>query len=108
MGDAGEIPASTTGQSPVIETYFGYRIYKNNDGYKRIVINSKEGTYNYAIHRLEWEFHHGEIPKGFEIHHKDHNRGNNDIDNLECVTPKQHRRLHPEFTPRDRRQLKLL
>jgi hypothetical protein len=45
-------------------------------------------------HRIEWEKHHGEIPNGMQIHHKDGNKLNNHIDNLQLVDPLTHRRLH--------------
>ena len=37
------------------------------------------------LHRVVWEFHNGEIPKGCHIHHKDGDRSNNQIGNLECL-----------------------
>jgi hypothetical protein len=36
-----------------------------------------------------WETFVGEIPKGQEIHHKDHNKLNNSLDNLELVTHRE-------------------
>ena len=42
------------------------------------------------LHREIWESHWGKIPKGFHIHHKDNNPLNNDIKNLQLVTPKEH------------------
>lgn len=42
------------------------------------------------LHRDVWEHHNGPIPNGFHIHHVDGDTSNNAIDNLECVTPKQH------------------
>jgi hypothetical protein len=46
------------------------------------------------LHRWVWEQHYGEIPKGFEIHHKDEDTGNNSIDNLDCVSREEHNQLH--------------
>lgn len=46
------------------------------------------------LHRHVWAFHHGDIPAGFDIHHRDHNRTNNDISNLECLSKDAHTRLH--------------
>lgn len=43
----------------------------------------------YRIHRLVWEKFVGTIPKGYEIHHRDHNCGNNVLWNLDCVTHQQ-------------------
>lgn len=42
------------------------------------------------LHRCVWEYHFGEIPKGYHIHHKDGDRSNNDISNLELVESFDH------------------
>jgi hypothetical protein len=48
------------------------------------------------LHRDIWEFHHGQIPEGCEIHHIDFNSLNNDISNLECLTEEEHDIKHAE------------
>jgi hypothetical protein len=45
-------------------------------------------------HRLVWEQARGPIPKGYEIHHIDENRSNNDLSNLECLSHREHRNRH--------------
>jgi hypothetical protein len=45
-------------------------------------------------HNVIWEMHHGPIPAGMQIHHIDFNKTNNVIENLQCVTPLEHKRLH--------------
>lgn len=50
-------------------------------------------------YRKIWEECFGEIPKDefgrtFEIHHKDGNRANNNIDNLMCLSIKEHYDIH--------------
>lgn len=47
------------------------------------------------LHRAMWEFHHGPIPDGHQIHHINHNPLDNRIENLSCMTVTEHRRLHP-------------
>ncbi len=42
------------------------------------------------LHRYLWEKHNGPIPKGWHIHHKDGNYLNNNLSNLELVSPKEH------------------
>lgn len=37
------------------------------------------------------------LAAGVEVHHRDEGRGNNSIDNLECMTPAEHRRHHAEL-----------
>jgi len=46
------------------------------------------------LHRVVWYYHNGTIPDGYHIHHKDHDRLNNQITNLECVPKEQHLREH--------------
>lgn len=56
-------------------------------------------TIRKRIHRYVWEFYNGEIPKGYEIHHIDYDKSNNDISNLQMLTKKAHMELHgAEFT----------
>jgi len=43
-------------------------------------------------HRWIWEKENGPIPEGFDIHHKDANRQNNRIDNLELIDHRDHTR----------------
>jgi hypothetical protein len=62
-------------------------------------INGYLGQYNKVLkrieyeHRLIWEKHFGPIPAGFHIHHKDGNKQNNDINNLEMINGKEHNRM---------------
>lgn len=46
--------------------------------------------------RVVWRQYYGPIPKGYHIHHKDFNPGNDAIDNLECLSPGEHRSRHPQ------------
>lgn len=60
-----------------------YRIDRPGSvGYHRIPI---VGGCVYA-HRVVWVLNHGPIPDGMEINHKDGNKSNNAIENLELVT----------------------
>lgn len=44
------------------------------------------------MHRYVWEYHNGKIPKGHDLHHKDHNKTNNKIENLELYSKAEHAR----------------
>lgn len=59
-------------------------------GYMRRSYNGK----NRMEHVVVWESHFGKIPEGYQIHHKDGNKLNNDIENLQLVTPLEHKRIH--------------
>ncbi len=51
-------------------------------------------THRKRLHRAVWEFHNGVIPDGYHIHHKDNNRLNNSIDNLDCIEGLRHWTFH--------------
>lgn len=42
------------------------------------------------LHRMVYIHYNGEIPQGYHIHHKDGNKANNDISNLECLPMSKH------------------
>lgn len=44
------------------------------------------------MHRYVWEFYKSKIPAGYDIHHIDHNKENNKIENLELYTKAEHSR----------------
>lgn len=46
------------------------------------------------LHRYVWEKYNGKIPKGYDIHHIDHNKDNNEINNLELISSRTHKKLH--------------
>ena len=72
------------------ETEFGLAIV-NHNGYIQVV----SGEYrNKFIHRLIWEKHNGKIPNRYQIHHIDGNKLNNNISNLQLITPEEHTRHH--------------
>lgn len=62
----------------------------SKNGYRVITINGKR-VYE---HRLVWEKYYGEIPKGYHIHHKNGNKLDNSINNLELLSKQEHIRKH--------------
>lgn len=65
----------------------------NNNGYLEIN-QSLKGNTGKKLHRLIYEHVKGKIPQGYEIHHKDGDKLNNSIENLEALTPYEHRQRH--------------
>lgn len=53
------------------------------------------------LHRVVWEYYNCEIPKGYHVHHIDHNKGNNDISNLRLLTAEQHITVHKDELTED-------
>lgn len=67
-----------------------FRKDKKTGYYLSGVINGKRKR----LHRYVWEQINGEIPKGYDIHHIDHNKDNNDISNLELLASIRHKQVH--------------
>jgi uncharacterized OB-fold protein len=72
---------------PQIIEYDGMNFYKCADGY---YCNGK----SQRLHRYKWEKEVGPIPAGCHIHHKDHDKDNNDLENYELLDGKEHLSHH--------------
>lgn len=55
------------------------------------------------LHADVWVANHGSIPHGMQVHHRDGNRENNSVDNLELASASDHGRKHGfagnQYTP---------
>ena len=59
-------------------------------GYKQVDVCNDEGIKKHMrVHRLVYMAHIGAIPEGMQINHKDENKANNCIGNLELMTNKE-------------------
>lgn len=59
------------------------------NGYYMTSAQYEKKMYYFMEHRVVWVWHNGAIPEGLVINHKDYNRANNDIANLELMTQKE-------------------
>lgn len=69
-----------------------YKEYRGDDpnGKKYVTFGSKD-----YLHRMIWEYYNNkDIPEGYVVHHKDFDRLNNDINNLELMSSTEHKSLH--------------
>jgi hypothetical protein len=75
------------GRKPHTWKPVGY-IRTTTDGYREIKISDTGITRRdyVGLHRLEWEKHHGPVPKGHVVIFKDGNKQNTHISNLECLS----------------------
>ena len=72
---------------------FNFRLYPTEKYFKGWCVIDGKKTKTTA-HRYVWQKHNGKIEKGIQIHHKDEDKSNNSIGNLEKLTAKQHSRKH--------------
>jgi hypothetical protein len=73
---------------------------KSRNGYMMIDIQRNRRHLKYSVHRVVWEAHRGKIPSGMDINHRDGDKTNNRLDNLELMTRSEnmlhfHRRVRP-------------
>lgn len=74
----------------------GYSYGNKTSGYYQFCL-CKPGIKKYiGAHCLVYETFIGPIPDGYHVHHKDHNPQNNNVDNLELLTIKEHCDRHKE------------
>jgi hypothetical protein len=60
-------------------------------GYRRITCKDRKQRFEHVI---VWESHHGPIPEGMELHHRNGNKLDNRLENLMLVTRLEHKRIH--------------
>lgn len=71
------------------QTIDGYKFSLRNTGYYARAYGDRM-----LAHRFVWGKHNGVIPPNYDIHHKDHDKSNNDISNLEMHTKEAHARKY--------------
>ena len=59
------------------------------NGYYTVRKRYNKIDYCFMEHRVIWYFHYGEFDESLVINHKDFDRANNDINNLELITQKE-------------------
>jgi endogenous inhibitor of DNA gyrase (YacG/DUF329 family) len=73
--------------------YDGIRFYRDKKGYWLSKKASRTAS-PVRLHIYVWEKYNGKVPKGYHVHHIDHNPDNNEIENLELVEKTEHLKYH--------------
>ena len=74
-----------TGKIMNIETKHEMVEQQHHSGYMRL-------SFGYSSHRFIWECNNDVIPKGYEIDHINHDKEDNRLSNLRCVSVSQNRK----------------
>ena len=78
----------------VLHTKFGTAKTSSTRDYY-VISSGKEGNYTKLLHRLIWEDFYGcKIPDGYIIHHKNGNKTDNCILNLQLMRSTDHKSMH--------------
>jgi len=72
--------------------YKGQRFYIQSNG--RYFQSGRHNDAERLLHRRVWLDSHGEIPKGFQVHHRNGNWRDNSLENLELVEAGAHSSAH--------------
>lgn len=87
--------------------YFNGKKYTKDDNTGYYLSSARKGKTGTRIHRDVWEFYNCKIPKGYHVHHIDHDKGNNDISNLQLLEAREHYKLHgAELTEEQRERMR--
>jgi hypothetical protein len=62
-------------------------------GYYRSLMRHSDRDY---LHRDVWRHRYGNIPHGWEVHHKVEDKGTINPDDLECIPAREHSARHTE------------
>lgn len=66
-------------------------------GYVRL----RRGGRKRMEHDLVWEAAHGPIPAGYQVHHRNENKSDNRLENLQLLSAVDHKRVHSGCELRD-------
>lgn len=96
LNELGEVKyENSLGESKILTIGDGLWVSKDGDILDDDAINEiKILGISQHIYRLVYTCFGGIIPKYYQIHHIDYDRNNNNIDNLLCITDKEHRAIH--------------
>lgn len=66
----------------------------NSNGYKQVVLRNNNGKFVKGVHQVVAMSFLDDYFDGCVVHHKDENKHNNNVSNLECLTVNDHARYH--------------
>lgn len=67
------------------QTFDGLKFSLRNNGYLARTDGDRE-----LMHRYVWRFYNGEIPSNHDIHHRNENKLDNRLENLELISKAEH------------------
>lgn len=81
----------------------GKRWHRYGGGYYERTDKSARPKRTLRLHRAVWEHHNGPPPTGWHVHHRNEDKGDNRIENLDCMPNSTHVVGHNHFGTSGRR-----
>ena len=81
---------------PRPRTKGGYNYGGKSNKYLKFSLSKEGKVKSILAHRLVYEVFIGQIPDGYDVHHKNHNPKDNRVENLELIELHKHRKNHYE------------
>lgn len=72
------------------DQFEGFAVWLDRKGYPCIWLQNR----SVKVHIFVWERANGPKPQGYDIHHKDYDKSNYALDNLELLSHSDHQRIH--------------
>ncbi|MFW9602453.1 MAG: HNH endonuclease [Prevotella sp.] len=76
--------------------YAGYKWSRKPSGYYQSTTRCTDGSRKNWLHQYVYEEDNGPIPQGYDVHHRNENKSDNSISNLELLTMAEHQEEHLE------------
>lgn len=86
VSDMGRVFSSKLGRGTMSRDGIMRPFGKKNNWYLRVRLRKDNQDKEYPVHALVWMAFRGTRPNGLEINHKDGNKRNNRLENLELIT----------------------
>ena len=74
-----------------VQYFNGVAFYRKPRGYYKNNFRDHGGKY---MHRVVWEHYNGAIPEGYHVHHRNGDRSDNRLENLELLSASEHASHH--------------
>lgn len=90
----GSRPHNPNAKYVIVDDIYFYKEADSGYYLGNVKIPGRKRRYPMRLHVYIWRKYNGDIPKGYHVHHKDENKDNNDISNLELLKSYDHLSSH--------------
>ena len=101
VSEDGKVFTKNGERKPCIRSKRGLRLAIKLHDSDKYAFTETQGQVVILLHHIVYAWFKGEVPYGKQVHHIDGNYLNNSIDNLEALTPEEHRAKHVSLSTKE-------